>query len=148
VTNLAWGRVLVGGLVAGLMWTLLSVVLLGISGRDFMAALPGGKGAPSGNLQGFMFAANLVAGIWGTWLYAAIRAQYGSGWKTGVIAGIAWWIIVSQQSAKWFALSDMPLATAVGPAALTLPSIIMSAIAGGWCYERFTMTRRASGIAH
>ena len=140
--QVAWGKVVVGGLVAGLLWTLLSLVLLGIAGRDFIAALTAGNRAPSGNVQGFMFAANLAAGLWGTWLYAAIRAQYGTGWRAGAIAGFAWWIIVSLQSAKWFALSTAPLASAVAPGALTLPAIILSAIAGGWCYEHFTLTRQ------
>ncbi len=142
--RLDWVRIAVGGFIAGLVWTLLSLLLLGFVGREFMAALTSGARAPGGNVQAFMFLSNLTAAVWGTWLYAAIRAQYGAGLKTGAIAGFAWWIIVSMQSAKWVAFGTVPIATAIRPGLLTLPSIVVAAIAGGWCYENFRVTRRAS----
>lgn len=114
---------------------------LGIAGREFMAALTNGAQAPGGNVQAFMFLSNLVAAVWGTWLYAAIRAHYGAGPKTAAIAGFAWWIIVSMQSAKWVALGTVPIATTIRPGLLTLPAIIVAAIAGGWCYENFRLVR-------
>jgi hypothetical protein len=139
-----WGRVLAGGIVAGLVWTLLSLVLLGLVGREFMGALTGGNRAPDGNVQGFMFAANMAHGVWGTWLYAAIRAHFGPGLRTGALAGVVWWIGVSLQSAKWFSLSGAPVSSVVGPGALTIPAILVAAITGGWAYETFTGLRRVA----
>ena len=49
-TPLHWGRIAVGGFVAGLVWTSLSLLLLGIVGREFMAALFNGSRAPGGNV--------------------------------------------------------------------------------------------------
>ena len=143
-TPLHWGRIAVGGFVAGLVWTSLSLLLLGIVGREFMAALFNGSRAPGGNVQAFMFFSNIAAAVWGTWLYAAIRAQYGPGVKTGSIAGLAWWLIVSMQSAKWVALGSVPISSVVAPGLLTLPSILVAAISGGWCYENFTARPRRS----
>lgn len=137
MAQISWGRVLLGGVVAGLVWTLLSMILLGIVGRDFMTALLQGRPAPRGGVQLFMFASNVAAGIWGTWLYAAIRAHYGPGFKTGAIAGLGWWVIVSMQSAKWVALGNVPIATAIAPGAVTLPAIILAAQVGAWCYENY-----------
>jgi hypothetical protein len=144
-TGVNWGKVAAGGLVAGLVWTLLSILLLGIVGREFTAALLAGGRAPSSRVQAFMLAANMGAAVWATWLYAVLRAQYGPGVKTGVVAGVAWWLIVSMQSAKWLALSPIPLASAIAPGVLTLPAILLAAIAGGWCYENFRWTRVAAG---
>lgn len=143
MTKITWGNVAVGGIAAGLVSTLLSIVLLGLGGHEFTAALLGGGRAPAGSLQAFLFAANIVAALWGTWLYAALRAHYGPGVKTGAIAGVAWWLIVSMQSAKWLALSSVPLDTALVPGLLTIPAILLSAIAGGWCYENFRWKRVA-----
>ena len=141
MTKLSWGRIAIGGVVAGLVWTLLSVLLLGVVGRAFMATLLDGARAPAGNVQLFMFAANLAAGVWATWLYAAIRAHYGPGLKTAAIAGVGWWLIVSMQSAKWVALGTVPINSVIAPGAITLPAIILAALAGGWCYENYRSLR-------
>lgn len=77
------------------------------------------------------------------WLYAALRAHYGTGVKTAMIAGFAWWILASMQSAKWLVLSPIPPRTAVLPGLLTLPSILIAAGVGGWCYESFRWRRPA-----
>ncbi len=143
MNRIAWSKVAVGGLIAGLVWTLLSILLLGIAGSELTTALLRGNRAPGGNLQIFMFAANLAAAFWATWLYAALRAHYGPGLKTGAIAGIAWWLIVSMQSAKWLALSPVPPSSALLPGLLTLPSILIAAMTAGWCYENFGWTRTA-----
>ena len=136
-----WGKVAVSGFAAGLVWTAISILLLGVAGREFTSALFGGGSAPGGNVQVFLFAANIGAAVWATWLYAALRTHYGPGLKTGAIAGIAWWIIVSMQSAKWLALSPIPPRSALLPGILTRPSVLLAAIAAGWCYENFTWTR-------
>jgi hypothetical protein len=136
--RISWSRVLVGGLLSGLVWTLLSIILLGLVGTNFVAALAEGRPAPRGQVQLFLFGSNLAAGVWATWLYAAIRAHYGAGPKTAAIAGIAWWLIVSMQSAKWVATGTVPIATAIAPGLATLPAILIAALAGGWCYENYT----------
>jgi hypothetical protein len=137
MVGMSWGRVLLGGLLAGLTWTLLSMILLGLVGSDFMAALLDGRVAPGGRVQWFLFGSNLAAGIWATWLYAAIRAHYGPGRKAAVITGLAWWALVSMQSAKWVALGTVPIVTAIAPGVVTLPAIIIAALVGGWCYENY-----------
>lgn len=131
-----WARVFLCGLVAGGVWTLLSVVILALVWGDFAASVPGGRlDATRGGLQVFLLGANLAAGIWAMWLYAAIRPRYGPRPKTAVVVGIAWWVIVSMQSAKWVALGFAPLKAGLAPLVATLPAIIVSAIAGAWPYE-------------
>jgi len=88
------GRIILGGLVAGLVINLFEFVLNAIVlDKDWalaMAAL--GKPAQFGvgqivvfNLTGF------VTGIFAVWLYAAIRPRYGAGPKTAAIAAFAVW---------------------------------------------------------
>ena len=93
-----WGRVFLGGLLAGLVAILLksaSFVLFG--GREWKSALET-LGRPLQVTTGFaafwivMF---FVLGISAVWLYAAIRPRYGPGPKTAICAGIALWFVAA-----------------------------------------------------
>jgi len=133
----SWSRVLVCGLLAGGAWTLLSIALLATIGGDFLAALPARQLlSPNPALHLLLIGSNIAAGIWAVWLYAAIVPRFGPGLKTAAIAGVAWWIIVSLQSAKWVALTSVPLDSALGPLAATLLGCIVSTLAGAWFYDR------------
>jgi hypothetical protein len=132
-----WRRIIVCGLVAGFVWTLLSITLLVSVGDDFMAAMPGHKPKPTeSGRQIFLFGSNLLASIWAMWLYTAIRPRYGPGAKTAAVAGCAWWFIQSLQSAKWVALTGVPLNVTIAPLAATLPAIIVAMLTGVWLYEK------------
>lgn len=132
-----WKRIIVCGLVAGFVWTLLSITLLALVGDDFLAALPGDKRkAAGGGRQIFLLGSNFAASIWAIWLYTAIRPRYGPGAKTAVLAGCAWWFIQSLQSAKWVALTDVPLNVTLAPLVATLPAIIVAILTGVWLYEK------------
>jgi hypothetical protein len=131
-----WPRVLLCGLVTGGVWTLLSVILLALVGQEFMSGLSGlGRSSPRGGVP-FSLIANLAAGIWAMWLYAAIRPRYGAGPMTAVMAACGWWFIQSLQSAKWVTvvgvLSDVNLYPL---AAGTLAAMIVAVVAGGWLYQ-------------
>src|ERR1051325_1310008 len=136
-----WSRVLLCGLVAGIVWQLLSAVLLALVGRDFLDAVQSGRlYAPRGGL--FFFSVDLAMGIWAMWLYAAIRPRYGAGPKTAAVAGFAWWFIKSLQSAKWVALGFVPTKVVWFPLAATLLAIVVAELVGAWLYER---SPRSSG---
>lgn len=91
------GRVILGGLVAGIVSDVLGYlvdgVLLAPRWAAGMKALGRGEFAPNQwigfNLLG------LVAGIAAIWIYAAIRPRFGAGPKTAVSAGIVVWVISS-----------------------------------------------------
>ena len=137
MSEINWIRVLLCGLAAGGVWTLLSVTLLALAGDDFMGAVRASRpSVPNAGLHLFLNFSNLAAGVWAMWLYTAIRPRYGPGPKTALKAGLAWWVIVSMQSAKWVALLSIPPAVALGPLAATLPAIIVATLAGAWLYEK------------
>lgn len=131
-----WGRVLLCGIVAGLVWTLLSSVVTVLVAHDFAAAVPGNRlSAPGGGLITFLLAVNLVEGIWAMWLYAAIRPRYGAGPKTAVVAGLSWWVISSLIDATWGSFGFVPASALLGPMAASLPAILVAALAGAWFYR-------------
>jgi hypothetical protein len=131
-----WARILACGLVAGGIWTALSVMLLAFIGSAFLAAVGDGRSASAGGSPLFMIFANLGAGIWATWLYVALRPRYGAGLKSALAAALAWWLMSSMQSAKWVSLLAITPATIVTLFLATLPAMVMATLAGAWFYEK------------
>ncbi len=130
-----WARVFLCGLVAGFVWTILSVILLMFFVGAFLDAMHTAVPKPSAGAHLFLFFENLAAGIWGIWMYAILRPHTGPGPKTAVFAGIGWWVIISLQSAKWVALGFVPTKAALGLLLPTLPAIIAATLAGAWLYK-------------
>lgn len=88
-------RLLIGGLVAGLVVNIGELVLNGLvladAWEDFWAAL--GLGPP-GTAQWIIGAAITFAyGIVLIWFYVAMRPRFGPGPKTALIAGLTFWLI-------------------------------------------------------
>ena len=134
MAKVKWGRIFLCGLVAGLIWSLLSAVLLTFLGDDLMTAVPQ-LYAPKRGLLLFATVVNLAMGSWAMWLYAAIRPRYGPGPKTAAFAGFAWWIMYCLAKANWgpFGL--------VRPKALLillvaeLPALLVAAVVSARYYE-------------
>ncbi|MGH9601582.1 MAG: hypothetical protein ACRD24_04245, partial [Terriglobales bacterium] len=95
-----WGRVFLCGLVAGLIWWLLSAAILTFFGGDLLTAVPRIHAQGRG-LIAFSITVNLGMGIWAMWLYAAIRPRYGPGPKTAVVAALGWWVMYCLAKANW-----------------------------------------------
>jgi hypothetical protein len=131
-----WARILVCGLVAGGVWTALSVGLLTFVGEDFLASVREGRSLHGSGSSLLLIVANLGAGIWSTWLYVSLRPRYGAGWKSAVAASFAWWFMSSMQSAKWMVLLAVSPLTVISPFVATLPAIVMATLVGAWFYEK------------
>ncbi len=89
------GRVVAGGLLAGLIINISEFVLnepiLGEKWKDAMAAM---------NLQevgtgaiGFFIVTGFVLGLLTVWMYAAMRPRLGAGPKSAMIAGLFVWLL-------------------------------------------------------
>lgn len=89
------GRVILGGLVAGLVADLLAYlvdgVMLASRWAAGMAAL--GKGAFTPGQMVWFDVLGVVTGVVAVWMYAAIRPRFGAGVKTAIYAGVAVWIL-------------------------------------------------------
>jgi hypothetical protein len=99
------GRVVLGGIAAGVVINIWEGIMRGVvfqeRGAEIMAAL--GKPAAISAKQVIAFNVwGFVVGILTVWLYAAIRPRLGAGPKTAIVAGLFVWALV-------FALGVMPV---------------------------------------
>ena len=129
-----WVRVILCGLVTGVIWFLLSVVALTFFGQALIEALQHLQPYPRQN-GFFFFGIDLLMGIWALWVYSSIRARYSSTITTAISVGFAWWLIKSLQSAKWAGLGLVTLNAALAPLVATLPATMLATIVGTWLYE-------------
>jgi hypothetical protein len=88
-------KVIVGGLVAGLVLNVFDFLVYGVwLKNDMNAALTAlNKPAMSTNMIMWFVFLDFLFGIWLVWLYAAIRPRFGAGPKTAVYAGLAMWVL-------------------------------------------------------
>ena len=91
------GRVLIGGIVAGIVADILGYLVDGILLAPRWAE--GNKALGHTNFSSNQWIwfnlLGLVTGIALIWVYAAIRPRFGAGVKTAVLAGLAVWVLSS-----------------------------------------------------
>src|SRR6266849_4619180 len=89
-----WNRVILGGLVAGVIINIFEFALHGFVLAKDMDAAVRALGREVGGSALLMFLAwGFLVGIFAVWLYAAIRPRYGAGPKTALCAGAAVWVL-------------------------------------------------------
>ena len=136
-----WGRVIPGGLLAGLVMNIGEAALHGgVLGRD-VAELFKARGVPAtgepwqlASLVGVTF----VLGVAAVWLYAAIRPRYGPGPRTALCAGLAVWVLAHLWSGVYLAAGFGGLITerlAWLPVAWGLLEAPLGTLAGAWLYK-------------
>jgi len=88
-------RVILGGLVAGVVLNVVDYVLFGmILAADMNAAMQAlGKPPISGAMVMWFVFLDFLYGIFLVWLYAAVRPRFGAGPGTAVKAGLAVWVL-------------------------------------------------------
>jgi hypothetical protein len=135
-----WGRVILGGILAGVVVNIsefvLNEIVLKKANEDAMKAL--GRSMPAGGgAIAVWIVLGFVVGIAAVWLYAAIRTRYGPGPATAAKAGILVWILGSLYSAVVFwnlGLYPMNVLALVW----TLVEAILATVAGAWLYREET----------
>ena len=137
--SINWGRVAVGGIVAGIVIDVWEGIMRGIIFQERGAEVMASLGRPAEVSANQLIAFNvwgLVVGVLTIWLYAAVRPRLGAGPKTGVMAGLFVWALV-------FALGVMPIVfehlLPVNFAAITVCAeavmMILAGLAGGALYK-------------
>jgi hypothetical protein len=132
------GRVLLGGLIAGVVLNigefLLNSVVLGDDMSADFARL--GLPQPGGDFIAKAVVATFVLGVVITFLYAAIRTQFGQGVKTAIYAGLIAWFFVNVYtgviygSLGLFSMKPLMIGGVWG-----LVEYSLGAIAGAWIYK-------------
>jgi hypothetical protein len=132
------GRVVLGGLLAGIVINLGETILnLVVVAQAMETTLRDRNLPPVGGtaIAGFVVVAFLL-GIVTVWLYAAIRPRFGPGVGTAICAGVFVWFFaylyggVAQVLMGMFPAKLVTIATLWG-----LPEIVIASIAGAWLYQ-------------
>jgi hypothetical protein len=136
-----WGRVFLGGLLAGVVINVGEFLFHAVLFKDQMAeamralgkdpaTVMTGSAVVIWNILGFL------TGIGAVWLYAAIRPRYGAGAKTAAIAGVGAWFIsrflgaVGEMNMGVFPQSIILIGLVWG-----LVELIVATTAGAWVYK-------------
>jgi hypothetical protein len=132
------GRVVLGGLLAGLIINIGETLLNAVVLASDMEQLTQARNVPpigGSAIAGFVTMC-FALGIGIVWLYAAIRPRFGAGVGTAVIAGVAVWLL----SFGWAILGDTLMqfipTNIMGIALVwSLVEVLAGAIAGAWVYK-------------
>ena len=95
--KLNWPRIILGGVVAGIICFVGDGVVHGVLLHERWASIMasmGRKVTEESSHMVYYAAYDLAKALVGVWLYAAIRPRYGAGPRTAVIAAVATWALV------------------------------------------------------
>jgi hypothetical protein len=133
-----WGRVILGGLIAGLVVNVFEGAAGAVLQEEYKAAMAalGKTMEMTPGMMVFYLAFGFVYGIFAVWLYAAVRPRYGPGPRTAACAGFAVWFIgyllptVGYVCLGLFPTRLMTIAAVVG-----LVETILGTVLGAWLYK-------------
>ena len=133
-------RVLLGGLLAGLIINIFEYVTNGVvfaSQWDaFMKGL--GRQMRPGAIPFFIISA-FVAGIGVVWLYAVARPRLGPGPKTAALTGVAYWFFaMAIPDANATATNLVPGRITASVALIVLVGVLIASVCGAWVYKEQT----------
>ncbi len=138
MSNINVGRVIGGGLVAGVVYNageaFLNLVIL----KDAADAMVKRLSIPPVGDEFIMKATLMmfVVGVINVFLYAAMRPRFGPGPKTAVLAGLAIWFlsfVYLSVMMTWMGVFEMgPTITGL---AFELVEAILASLAGAWIYK-------------
>jgi hypothetical protein len=133
------GRVVVGGIVAGIVINIFEGVLNGVVLANQWAAVMTGLGK-SGTMSIKQIVAfnvwGLVTGVLMVWLYASMRPRLGAGPKTAICAGLVIWATayVLGSAAPVF-LHLFPVGLITAGLAVGLVETMVAGVAGAYFYK-------------
>lgn len=134
------GRVVVGGLVAGVVLNVLDTVNgMFIMADDFEANAtrlgldPASMQAPS--VMASWIVIDFLIGILLVWLYAAMRPRFGPGPRTAVFAGLAFWIGITLVMFGFTMMGVFDMTMMVKATVIQLVFSVVAAVAGARFYQ-------------
>jgi len=151
VSTINGKRVIVGGVVAGLVALVAEVLVEALSGAAMEAWLSGLGLEPPGEavMLGYLVTA-IVLGVVMVWLYAVARPRLGPGPGTALRIGLAVWALACAiPNVHLFGLGVMPAnlfwITTLG----TVVQMPLAALAGAWVYrEEAAAPARGGASSH
>ncbi len=132
------GRVLLGGLVGGLVISIGNFLINRVVLRDAMNAEFSRLhvAEPGSDFIAKAVVMTLILGIAIVYLYAAIRPRFGAGVKTAIYAGLmAWFFVFLYTRVLLGMVLGMPADLIVEGTVLGLLVYAIGAVAGAWLYQ-------------
>ena len=138
-----WTRVLIGGLIAGVVGNVLWFAAWGLFLRPGLSTALLALGHPTQETVGttvLIVVLSFVMGILEIWLYAAIRPRYGAGPRTAALAGVAAGLLMGVfPDIGWgLTLSLIPARVWAADAVVSLVAIVIATLLGAWVYKEET----------
>jgi len=136
-----WGRIIGGGLLAGLLMNIGEFVLhTQVLAQDTLDLYTRLNMKPVEDPMAIMqlVLVTFGLGIATVWTYAAIRPRYGAGPGTAVCAGLAIWFVAYVNASVYLHSGYQNIFTAKLawlPAAWGLVEVPLAAVAGAWLYK-------------
>jgi hypothetical protein len=133
-----YGRLLLGGIVAGIIIAVVDAILSGwVLASQFNAALTERNLPPTGTGQIVWFVIYaLIVGIVAVWIYAGFRPRFGAGPRTAVIAGVTTWVIATVfGSAYPVTVGLLPIGLAITVSIIGLIQVVVATWAGAALYQ-------------
>lgn len=132
------GRVVLGGLVAGLIMTvsefvLNEIVLVEVMAESFAAM---NLAPPGGSTIGLFIAMTFAMAITTVWLYAMLRSHSGPGPKTAICTGVIVWFLYGFLCNMFFwAMGMVPTGATITVWVWMLVEIPLATAAGAYLYK-------------
>jgi hypothetical protein len=141
MTRINVGRVIIGGVVAGLIFFLGDGVVHGVllkpNWAQTMTAL-GRSGSGDVGQRGFAYflTYDLLKGLIAVWLYAAARPRFGAGPATALLAAFTLWLLVIPvPTLGLLPMEFFSAKLAVLWSIYGLVPIVIGTLAGAWIYR-------------
>lgn len=132
------GRVIMGGIVAGVIIDVVEYVLNGVVLADRWNAVATAHNLPQFTTNAIILfnIIGLVTGIAAVWTYAAIRSRFGEGPGTAVTAALLIWVVgYFLPDAGNAVMGIFPASLTVLIAAVGLVEIVIATLAGAFIYR-------------
>jgi hypothetical protein len=138
MNGINWGRVVTGGLLAGLIMNIGEAISGAVFGSQ-MEAILDAHGLTFAMTPGWMvlyLVLGFVFGIVAIWIYASIRPRYGAGAKTAIIAAVMTWILgYLLPMFGYLAIGLTTISLVMVSAVWGLAEIVIGTLAGAWLYR-------------
>jgi hypothetical protein len=133
VGKINYGRVVLGGIVAGVVFLIMDIIGMRLLPFDWEAWMQErGLTMPPMALWVVM---DIIIGILVVWFYAAIRPRFGPGVKTAVYVAVWVWLFFGLMWYGFTAMGLFPMADYWMMAAWGLVQTIAATVAGAWVYK-------------
>jgi hypothetical protein len=133
-----WGRVVLGGLLTGIVVNVFEGVAGTIFEAEYQAAMEalGKTMEMSTSTMVFYFAWGFIYGLVAVGLYAAVRPRFGAGPKTAVGVGITVWLVAYLMPSLAYAVSGLfPAGLVLIGTAIGLVESVIGTVVGAWVYK-------------